>query len=303
MSLLRFFLHILFSSALWLAAVAVTADTGDQLAGGGHGAGERLVVLDWTLLETLVALDHPPAGAADLDGYQTWVGRPALPPGIVDIGLRNQPSLELLSQLEPDRFLIPPLFASLAPLLSRIAPVEVLALYNAEGPLWPNLLHFTREVAEYTGDPDAAERLIDRVEDQLASLAAELPANSGPVLVVQFMDDRHVRVFGDQSLYSAVLERLGLENAWRGVTNAWGFSLVGIEALAALENLSAPAPRLLVVEPLPPGLREQMAQSGLWQSLPAVARGDVVFLPPAWSFGGLPSAERFAELVHEALLP
>lgn len=296
--------------ALILTTCSAAADTGPQSvpsvtpeseARESVPAGERLVVLDWTLLETLIALGFPPAAAADLEGYQTWVGAPALPEGIVDIGLRNQPNLELLSQLNPDRFLIPPLFANVAPLLSRIGPVETLPLYSDEGPLWPNLREFTRAVARYTPEPNAAGKLINRVESRLDAIAGALPADLPPFLIVQFMDSRHVRVFGDNSLYDAVFERLGIANAWQGKTNAWGFSLVGIEALAEKGNLSASSPRLLVVEPMPPGLREEMQSSGLWQSLPAVSRGGVLYLPPAWSFGGLPSAQRFAELLQEGL--
>ena len=34
-----------------------------------------------------------------------------------------------------------------------------------------------------------------------------------PLLVVQFIDERHVRVFGRGSLFEAVMQRLGLRNA------------------------------------------------------------------------------------------
>lgn len=276
----------------------------DQSAQGQAAqAGAELVVIDWTMLETLIALGHPPIGAADLSGYATWVTEPALPAGLVDIGLRNQPNLELLSQLAPDRFLVAPLFARLEPLLAAIAPVQIIALYSGEGALWPRLREFTRRIAAYTPEPEGADLLITQIEAQLHGIAQALPEDRPGLLLVQFMDDRHVRVFGQHSLYSAVLERLGIVSAWQGKTNAWGFSLVGLEALADAGNL-APGPiRMVVIEPLPPGLPASLARPGLWQSLPSVARGDVMYLPAAWSFGGLPSAQRFAELLQQALLP
>ena len=262
----------------------------------------RLAVLDWTLLETLVAMGQPPVAAADLGGYATWVGETPLPDSIVDIGMRNQPNLELMSQLRLDQVLLPPLFASLTPLLSRIAPVQSLPLYTGDRPLWQRLRDFTRELASYTADPGAAEPLIARVESRLATIAQALPKDMPALLIVQFSDDRHVRVFGEHSLYSAVLERLGIRTAWKGQTNAWGFSLVGIEALAEPENLVAGDIRVGVVKPVPPGAKAAMAGPGLWQSLPAVARGDVLTLAPAWSFGGLPSALRFAELLYRGIV-
>ena len=114
--------------------------------------------------------------------------------------------------------------------------------------------------------------------------------------MVQFMDARHVRVFGDNSLYHAVLEQIDLANAWDRPTNAWGFSLVGLEAL-----YDYPEVTLVVVEPLPAGVEESLAKSGLWQHLPSVENATLLRLPPVWSFGALPSAQRFARELVAAL--
>lgn len=296
-----FLMHLLALMVLLAPLSASAALPASQASSPMYKTQERLVVMDWTMLETLIALGHPPIGAADLNGYKTWVGSPPLPGEVVDIGLRNQPNLELLSQLAPDRFLVAPIFASLEPLLSKIAPVEIIPLYTGEGSLWQGLQAFTRSLAGYTPEPEAADRLIKQVEARLDTLARDLPDDLPSLLIVQFMDDRHVRVFGKHSLYSAVLDQMQLGTAWQGKTNSWGFSLVGIEALATAANLSAGPIRMVVVEPLPLGLRARIERPGLWESLPPVARGDVLYLPPAWSFGGLPSAQRFAELLHEAI--
>ncbi|WP_337133788.1 ABC transporter substrate-binding protein, partial [Staphylococcus aureus] len=88
------------------------------------------------------------------------------------------------------------------------------------------------------------------------------------------MDARHVRVFGANGLFQAVLDRLGLENAWQGDTNYWGFSLVGVEELLKLDA------RLVVVEPYPEGVETKLAASGLWQRQPSVRDGSLVTLPP-----------------------
>lgn len=289
----------LLAVAVAQAAAAQTPPRSEPDA--GLQAPPALVVMDWTMLETLIALGYPPVAAADLEGYRTWVEAPRLPEDLVDIGMRNQPSLELLGQLQPDHFLVAPLFARLEPLLSRIAPVELIPLYTGQGDLWQALRDFTRSLARHTPEPAAADMLIQRVEERLQAVAQDLPDDVPPLLVVQFMDNRHVRVFGENSLYSAVLDRLQIGTAWQGSTNAWGFSLVGIEALADEGNLAPGPVRVVVVEPLPQGLKARMEEPGLWQSLPSVARGDVIYLPPSWSFGGLPSAQRFAELLHEAM--
>lgn len=254
----------------------------------------RLATLDWTLAETLVALDHPPVAAAQVDAYQAWVREPTLPDSVSDLGLRTQPNLELLADIAPDRILISPMFANLAPRLERIAPVDTLSLYRPGRDTWSEMRELTQSVAALIDRPHAAEQLIHETERHLAALEQRLNSGTRPLLMVQFMDARHVRVFGDHGLYQAVLERLGLSNAWNGNTNAWGFSLAPLEALIGLDA------QLVVVKPFPAGVRASLEDSGLWQAL-LKRQGNPLILDPVWSFGALPSARRFADLLVTAL--
>ncbi len=254
-----------------------------------------VVTLDWTQAETLVALGVVPLGVAQRESYHDWVGEPRLPASVVDLGLRSQPNLELLADLAPDRILISPMFANLAPRLSRIAPVSNLALYTPQGDTWQQIRQLTREIGALVDRDGEAEELITATEARLAELRDRLPDDPAPLLMVQFMDARHVRVFGANGLYQAVLERLGLTNAWAGTTNVWGFSLVAIERLASIEA------RLVVIEPYPAGVPAELRQSGLWQHQASVRDDTLITLPPVWSFGALPSARRFAEQLVAAL--
>lgn len=258
-------------------------------------AAQAIATLDWTLAETLVGLDAAPRSVAQVSAYHGWVKEPALPGGVVDLGLRSQPNMELLAALAPERILISPMFSSLIPQLSRVAPVESLELYAPGGDTWEQMRRLTLELGRLVERKEQAESLIRDTESHLDALGQTLPDDTPPLLVVQFMDARHVRVFGDNSLYQTVIERLGLRNAWTGPTNHWGFSLVGIEALIGIEA------RLVVVEPYPVGVEEQLAESGLWRHLPSVRDNDLITLPPAWSFGALPSARHFAERLAAAL--
>ncbi|MBB3141509.1 iron-siderophore ABC transporter substrate-binding protein [Halomonas organivorans] len=275
--------------ALFFAALALLC------ASPAMAAQPRLATLDWTVAETLVALGTPPAAVAQVDAYRAWVKAPTLPDSVTDLGLRTQPNLELLASLAPSRILISPMFANLTPRLERIAPVDNLSLYSPGRDTWTEMRELTRRVADIVERPEAATRLIETTESRLATLGERLDEGTPPLLVVQFMDARHVRVFGDNGLYQAVLDRLGITNAWSGTTNAWGFALVPIEALIGLDA------RLVVVEPYPAGVRTPLADSGLWQRLVAESRGAPLTLAPVWSFGALPSAQRFAELLVAAL--
>jgi iron complex transport system substrate-binding protein len=258
---------------------------------GGAGP-PRVVTMDWTVAATLLALDVVPAGVAQIDAYNAWVRSPEMPPEVTDIGLRTQPNLELLDRMAPDRILIPRFFASLEPVLSRIAPTVRIGRDPSKD-AWSQILSATRRIAAAVDREAAAEGLIRRTQTAIRRERATLPETVRPLLIVQFMNATHVRVFGENSLYGSVLKRLGLDNAWDGPSNAWGFSLV---SLASLRDVPG---RLVIVRPVPVGA--DPAETAVWPRLPSVKRGDVVRLDPVWSFGGLPAARRFAAQLAGAL--
>ncbi|WP_083007647.1 ABC transporter substrate-binding protein [Halomonas sp. GT] len=251
--------------------------------------------IDWTIAETLLALDAPVGSVAQQSDYHAWVGEPRIPDSATDMGLRTQPNLELLAQVPPEQILLSPMFAGLAPRLERIAPVSTFSFYSPGTDTWQEMQALTRQLGELTNRNTQAEKLINETQTLMAKLRDQAP-ESAPLLMVQFMDARHVRVFGESSLYNAVLKQLTLPNAWDQPTNAWGFTLVGIEALARY-----PEATLVIIEPLPAGIEEQLESSSLWQHLPSVKNAQLLRLPPVWSFGALPSAQRFARELFAAL--
>lgn len=256
----------------------------------------RIATVDWTIAETLLALGVTPLAVGDVGSYRAWVGEPLLPAAVVDIGQRAQPNRELLAELKPDRILISPLAAPLAPTLSRIAPVQSIALYEPDADLWQRLHEATLTIAALVDKAAEAEQLLARLDQDLAQMRATLPEDLPPLLVVQFIDERHVRVFGRHSLFDAVMQRLGLCNGWQGETNAWGFAVASLEQLMAL-----PQARLVVVDPIPVGVSERLLEPGLWQQLPQVRAAALLHLPAVWSFGGVLAARRFAVQLSFAL--
>ncbi|WP_276559505.1 ABC transporter substrate-binding protein [Aeromonas salmonicida] len=261
-----------------------------------HTQVPRIATVDWTIAETLLALGVTPLAVGDVSAYRAWVGEPLLPADVVDIGLRAQPNRELLAELKPDRILISPLAAPLAPTLSRIAPVQSIALYDPQTDLWQRLHEATLTIAALVNKTAEANVLLTDLNRDLEQMKQTLPAELPPLLVVQFIDERHVRVFGRHSLFEAVMQRLGLRNAWQGETNAWGFSVASLE-----QFLSIPEARLVVVDPIPVGVSERLQEPGLWQHLPLVQQAPVSHLSAVWSFGGVLAARRFATLLSEAL--
>lgn len=279
-------MHAWLALCLWLFCLAAQA-----------APPQRIAVIDWGIAETLLGLGVTPIAVAQTEGYRRWVGAPVLPEDVIDLGLRVEPNLELLSQLKPDLILITPQFAASRAQLERIAPVKSLAIYTREAEGYVGAQQVTRELAALLEREAEGEALIERVEAKLQQVRQRLSQYPVPALyIATFLDARHVRLFGKQSLYQGVLDRVGLHNAWQGPTNYWGFTQAGIERLS-----EQPAAALIYLDPLPPGVAQGLTDSALWQRLPMVREQRVYGLAPVWSFNGLLAAERFAGLLEQRL--
>ncbi|MEZ2329574.1 iron-siderophore ABC transporter substrate-binding protein [Mesorhizobium sp. RCC_202] len=253
---------------------------------------ERVATIDWGTAETLLAIGVTPLGLAESAGYRDWVGEPALPDTVAEIGLRATPSLEYLAALKPDVILSTPQFTAIEPVLEKIAPVISLATYTTDLEPYRHAQENTARLGALTGRAQAAADLIAATDTRIAKLKDAVgAAETRPVLVLYFQDDRHTWVFCRGSLFDDVLRRAGLKNAWTTEGNFWGFANAGVDRLFAIRDAA-----VLVIEPVPPAVRAKLeARDGLLGQLPAFAPGNYAILPSIWGFGGLPSAGRFAD--------
>ncbi|WP_258070693.1 iron-siderophore ABC transporter substrate-binding protein [Vibrio jasicida] len=252
---------------------------------------QRVMSVDWTQTETMLALGVVPVGVAQGQDYDAWVKAPLLPVQTKDVGLRTQPNIERIYELKPDRIFIAPYFSAMKERLADIAPVTTIDLYGKGITDWSVLTQFTRTFGKELGKEAQAETLIAQSEVQLSKLKQTIDADSAPLLMIQFMDTKHIRVFGENSLYSQAIAKLGLSNAWKEETNSWGFNMVGIDKLAGISA------QIVIVEPLPHGGQQQLASDKFWQYIVEQSGHPVMRVAPVWSFGSMPSAVRFAHLV------
>ena len=260
-----------------------------------HAEPLRVMSIDWTQTETFIALGITPIAMAQKSGYHSWVRAPAIPSTTEDLGLRSQPNLERLSELKPDKIFISPMFSSLTPKLSRIAPVTEITLYKKDNITWEGFKRFTRQLGKETNKQKEADTLIQSAEKILTGLAEKTPKDTPPLLMVQFMDSRHVRIFGTNSLYKIAANKIGLKSAWQAETNAWGFSLIGIDQLMGVKG------QIIIIKPLPVGVEKHLQQDQLWQFLVKSTGQPALTVDPTWSFGAIPSTLRFAKQLTNTL--
>lgn len=272
----------------FLALTALLAARPARAAGG-------IAVIDWALFETMLALGVVPAAAAELRQYARVVGGPAVPPGVVDIGLRGNPNLELLSSLAPGLIVISNFYEYRRAAFERIAEVLSLPVYLAGEPCLPLLRHSTLELGRRLGQPRRAEDLVAALEAGIEAVRRIRRPDGRPAMAVNLGDRRHVRLFGDDTLFGGVLTAAGYRNAFADTRYSMT-APAGIEALAREAEAE-----LFVIGPLPPGGTEALAGNALWQALPQVMAGRVRLMPALDHFGGLPTATRFAALIAEGV--
>ncbi|NWB97070.1 ABC transporter substrate-binding protein [Pseudomonas gingeri] len=272
-------------------------------------APSRIVPLSWELTETLLALGHAPVAMPLPDWYSKTIVEPALPEGVLDIGLLYQPSFEVLQQLAPDLLILTPGHAELQPLLARVAPTVTLGAYMGAAQPYPALLEDTRQMANVLDCPARAQALIADTEQLFEAVRQRLAAQPGvataPTFVADAVDEHHLRVYGNGSLFDAVLQKIGVNNAthpigamsesW--VTNSAGFALVPLQRIARV-----PQANLLLVGPVAPSVQAALQLSPVWQAMPCVRERRVALLPVIAPYGGLFSMQRFARAVETALL-
>ena len=280
----RFFRRLALLLALWLPLAAQAAP--------------RIATSDWSVAETLTAMQLPPISVGDKRAYQFWVKQPSLPERTRDAGLRFQPNLERLYQLKPDRFIQSSWFAHLKPQFEQIAPVSELDFADDKGTRFEHTVAATRALGKMVGAEAAAEQLIRSSQQRLNQARhAVAPYRNRPLAVVQFVDSRHLRIYGESSLYHAVMAQLGLQNAWRGESNAWGFANIPLTRLAQLP----PNTLLLIVPPHPPLVQHALQKNAVWQRLPFAQSANRRVLDHSWSYGALPSMTHFADQLASRL--
>lgn len=272
--------------------VSITDDRGETVELDAPAT--RVVSLEWMQTEMLTSLDVTPVGAADVEGYTSWVGAVVPLEGEPeDVGTRGEPSIEAIADLEPD--LIIGVTSSVPEgameQMERIAPVALFDGASAEDPIGYVEDTF-RSVATLVGADDKADEVIEASEAKVAENAAAI-ADAGlegtPIVFASpYAEGANVsiRMHGPRSSFQAVADAMGLTAATTDPgDDAYGLSYVDVEGLTALPADT----RFLywgndseddVVETV-------LASNPVWQSLPFVQEGHVYRAGVGiWAYGG-----------------
>ncbi|WP_306132176.1 ABC transporter substrate-binding protein [Roseivivax marinus] len=259
----------------------------------------RVAALSWGLAESLVALGVDPAAVADVEGYRTWVGAPALPEGTRDVGLRTEPNLEALAEAAPDLILVSDQQADMEPALRGIAEVWHIEGFDAGQDNAEAARAALRDLGARLGRGAQARDVLAEVDARVAAAGARVRDHFDgappPVLPIRLLTPTTVRVHSANGMALAALEGMGLSHPDPGTPTEWGFVQRPVEDLAAFEEAA-------VVNFVPFPARDALFDTQLWSFMPFVRGGRFAEAGPVWTFGGPVSIATLAEAMADALL-
>lgn len=271
---------------------------------------ERVVSLEWLYTENLLALDIQPVGVADIENYDKWVDVDAeLSEEAVDVGLRTEPNLEAIAELEPDLIItVANRGEAIEQELNAIAPTLAFNPYPEESEgltQYEEMEQTFREMAKLFEKAEEAEAVLadlnaayDDAESQIDELGL---STKDFALTMAFTDNQAplFRLSTPNALAVTILERMGLNNVYdTDEFELYGFSTVGVEELTKVEDANL----IHIVQDDDNVFEQQLADNAVWNDLTFTKEDRVYALGgDAWPYGGPLSAMTLVERTLQAL--
>mgnify|MGYP001171395959 FL=1 len=271
------------------------------------GVPNKIVVLEWTYAEDLLALGIQPAGVADIENMKKNVALPIeLSADVQDVGTRQEPNLETIAALEPD-LIIGVKFRHEAAYdqLNAIAPTLIFDPYPAEGQgdQYQEMVDTFKTIADAAGKSAEAEAVLADLQksydDAKSKLAAAGKDGRTFVLSMPWVDQNAVtfRLSTSNGLASKVLEQIGLKNGYQSAQfEAYGFTTSGVEALQSVQD----ADYINITRETE--VADMLGKNAVWTGLTFVKENRLFALGgDAWPYGGPHSAKIIVERAVQAL--
>ena len=258
---------------------------------------ERVVVLEWQMVEDVLSLGVEPVGVADVKGYNTWDTAEELDPATQDVGMRGEPNLDAIYSTDPD-LVITEVYGPDDAVVKKLEKYDVPVLAtlgaDAEDPIGQMKDTFTL-IAEALGKADEAEQVLADFDAALAEGQDAVAAADPEVTDFVFLDAYaqgstiSIRPFGQGSYVGEIGEALGLTNAWKGeVDPAYGLASTDVEGLAEVD-----AAHVFYTDTDASTWLPKLEDNAVWANAGFVQQDRLTSFPKGiWTFGGPRSGEQ-----------
>ncbi len=274
------------------------------------GPAKKVVVLEWTYAEDLLAVGVQPAGMADIEAYEDYVNiEPQLDETVADVGGRQEPNLEAIAALEPDLIIgVSFRHDAMIEQLETIAPTVIFNPYPEDESidLYQEMETTFLEIAKAVDKTSEGEKVLADLETQYEEKAAEIEAadlkTKDVILTLAYSGEQapEIRVFTPNSMASIILERIGLNNVHQpDQFEIFGSSTFNVEGLVKYEDAN-----YLYTVPDEDNIYEnQLNGNPVWENLAFVKEGRTYDLgSDTWLYGGPLSAETLMNQITDVLV-
>ena len=271
---------------------------------------KKVVVLEWTYAEDLLAVGVQPAGMADIAAYEDYVNiEPQLDETVADVGGRQEPNLEAIAALEPDLIIgVSFRHDAMIEQLETIAPTVIFNPYPEDESidLYQEMETTFLEIAKAVGKTSEGEEVLADLETKYEEKAAEIEAadlkTKDVILTLAYSGEQapEIRVFTPNSMASIILERIGLNNVHEpDQFEIFGSSTFNVEGLVKYEDAN-----YLYTVPDEDNIYEnQLKGNPVWENLAFVKEGRTYDLgSDTWLYGGPLSAETLMNQITDVLV-
>ncbi|WP_188067108.1 ABC transporter substrate-binding protein [Brevibacillus brevis] len=273
------------------------------------GTPKRIVALEWSSAEHLLALGIQPVGIADIPNMKKWVKLPVeIAPEVVDVGSRTSPNLESIMMLKPDLIIgIKRNVEANYDEMSKIAPTIAFDTNPAEGQgsQYDRMIEIFKQIADITGknaEAEAALKDLDKTYAEAKEKLTKAGANKVPfVLAMGYSSQNAVefRLSTDNSTAASILINIGLTNKYKPKKfEQTGMTLADVEALPALQDANF----LHIIQTDDNVIENQLKNNPVWNGLTFVKENRVYALGgDLWPYGGTMSAKILANKAVDLL--
>jgi ferric citrate transport system substrate-binding protein len=248
---------------------------------------ERIVTLELSFVDSLNALEVTPIGIAD-DNKKDMISK--LVGSDIDytsVGTREQPSLEVISSLQPDLIIADAeRHSAIYKELQQIAPTIVLK--SRESTYQENLDSF-KTIAEALDQKEAAEKRLSEHEKTINEIKSKLNLDKGLTVLPAVVRDTSFQAHTTSSYDGELLEKLGMKVA---IQDEQPYVEMNLEQLVEIDP-----DVLLLANNEGKLLTDEWKENPLWKNLKAVKNEQVYSVDrDLWTrFRGIVSGEAIAK--------
>jgi len=270
----------------------------------------KVVTLEWTYAEDLIAVGVQPVGNADNENYRRYVTeQAALGADVADVGTRQEPNLEAIAALQPDLIVgVAFRHEKILDQLNAIAPTLLFNPYPDEASgadQYGEMEETFRTIAAAVGKADQADQVLADLAkhyDDAKSKLEQAGKGGAEVVLTQAYSNQNaaeLRLFTSNSMAIKTLEKVGLKNAWNpDKFEVYGFSTASVEALPAVQQANF----LYIVQDDDDVFATKLKDNPVWSGLQFVKENRAYPLGGStWVFGGPVSAKVFVDRTVDAL--